>query len=154
MNSLVFESNTAPYGVNIASYAIKIVEVNSLSSLIVYQNVPSGVKLESTLKLELIDYDNQKVTDDSNSIKINSLTQGALVSGFNSAKFKSGMAEFDNLIFIQSPGAQHVYFKATSNAIDATKNYAQGLPSYTTIDVSFRFCMPGEAQLATGVCQA
>ena len=149
----MFDGNTAPYGVNIASYSIKIVEVGSLNTSVIYQDIPSGIKIGSSLKLVLLDFDNQTVPDNSNSIKINAITQGASVSGFNSAKINNGIAEFNNLIFIAAPGAKHIMYKATSNAIDVIKNQAQGVSTYTTIDVSFRFWMPGEAQISSSLCQ-
>ena len=153
MSNLMFDGNTAPYGVNIASYSIKIVEVGSLNTSVIYQDIPSGIKIGSSLKLVLLDFDNQTVSDNSNSIKINAITQGASVSGFNSAKINNGIAEFNNLIFIAAPGAKHIMYKATSNAIDVIKNQAQGVSTYTTIDVSFRFWMPGEAQISSSLCQ-
>ena len=153
INSLMFDKNIAPYGLNIASYSIKIVEANSLRELITYENVPSGIKIGSILKFTLMDYDNQTVPDSSNSIKINSITQEASVSGFNSAKVSNGVAEFDNLIFISAPGVKNIMFKVTSNAINVAKNLAQNLTTYTLIDISFRFWMPGEAQISSSLCQ-
>ena len=139
MTNLAFDSNIAPYGKNVASYPIKIVKASSSNTFIIYESVPSGIKIGSILQLILIDYDNQTVPDSSNLIKINHLTQGASVSGFNSAKVNNGLAKFENLVFISAPGANHIMFKAASNAIDITKNQAQNLSTYTSIDVSFRF---------------
>ena len=99
MTSLGFDSYIAPYGPNVASYAIKIVEADSLSTIVIYENIPSGIKMGSTLSFMLLDYDNQKFPDNSNSIKVNAQTQRASVSGFNSAKVDQGVAEFNNLIF-------------------------------------------------------
>ena len=101
----------------------------------------------------LLDYDNQTVSDNTSLIKINAITQGASTSGFNLAKVNNGVSEFDNLIFIYSPGAKHIMFRVTSNAIDASKNQAQNLSTFTSIEVSFRFWMPGEAQISSSVCQ-
>ena len=153
INNLIFDANSAPYGLNIASYPIKIVEANSLSESITYENVPSGIKIGSILKFALMDYDSQTVPDSSSSIMINSITQGASVLGFNSAKVNSGIAEFNNLIFISSPGAKHIILKVTSNAINLIKNQAQNFNMYTSIDASFRFWMPGEAQISNIRCQ-
>ena len=153
LNYIVFDKNIAPYGINIASYPIKIVEKISKSSQMVYEGVPSGIKFKYILTLTIIDFDDQTFPDSTSSIKINSITQGASVSGFNSAKVNNGVAEFDNLIFISAPGAKHIMFKVTSNAIDVAKNLAQNLTTYTLIDVSFRFWMPGEAQISSSLCQ-
>ena len=150
---MIFDANFAPYGLNIASYSIKIVEANSLRESITYENVPSGIKIGSILKFTLMDYDNQTVPDSSSSIKINSITQGASVSGFNSVKVNNGVAEFGNLIFISAPGVKHIMFKVTSNAIDVVKNQAQNFTTYSSIDVSFRYWMPGEAQISNNLCQ-
>ena len=99
MTNLGFDSNIAPYGPNVASYAIKIVEADSLSTIVIYENIPSGIKMGSTLSFMLLDCDNQTFPDNSNSIKVNAQTQRASVSGFNSAKVDQGVAEFNNLIF-------------------------------------------------------
>ena len=105
----------------------------------IYEGVPSGIKFENILTLSIIDFDDQTVPDSSSSIKINSISQGASVSGFNSAKVNNGVAEFGNLIFISAPGAKNIMFKVTSNAINVGKNQAQNFTTYTLIDVSFRY---------------
>ena len=86
-------------------------------------------------------------------IKVVAVSKGASTSGYNSAKASSGVATFNNLIFVSSPGSKHIQFKATSNAIDISKNTALGMSTQSTIDVSFRFCKPGEAQISSSVCQ-
>ena len=153
ITNLAFDANSAPYGFNIASYPVKIVEDSTQSTSIAYEDLPSGIKISSALKLLLLDYDNQTVSDNTSLIKINAITQGASTSGFNLAKVNNGVSEFDNLIFIYSPGAKHIMFRVTSNAIDASKNQAQNLSTFTSIEVSFRFWMPGEAQISSSVCQ-
>ena len=153
LTSCIFYGNSAPYGPIIASYPIKIVEKSSLKTSIIYDNMPSGIKMDSPLVFALQDYDGQTIPDSIYQVKINPVSLNASTAGYNSAKATSGVATFNNLIFVSSPGAQHVTFKATSNAIDVTKNTALNMSTFSSIDVSFRFWMPGEAQISRSLCQ-
>ena len=153
MINCLFNSNDAPYGPILASYPIKIVEQSSLNTSIVYNNVPSGIKMDSPLVFALQDYDGQTIPDSIYQIKINAVSLSASTTGYNSAKATSGVATFNNLIFVSSPGAQHITFKATSNAIDFSKNKALNISTFSTIDISFRFWMPGEAQISSSLWQ-
>ena len=153
ISNWTFDGNIAPYGPITASYPIKIVEINSLNTSMIYENVPSGIKMDSSLVFALKDFDNQTIPDSIYQIKVIAVSQGASTSGYNSAKASSGVATFNNLIFVSSPGSKHIQFKATSNAIDISKNTALGMSTQSTIDVSFRFCKPGEAQISSSVCQ-
>ena len=153
LTSCIFYGNSAPYGPIIASYPIKIVEQSTLATSIIYDNMPSGIKMDSPFVFALQDYDGQTIPDSIYQVKINAVSSNASTAGYNSAKATSGVATFNNLIFVSSPGAQHVTFKATSNAIDVTKNTALNMSTFSTIDVSFRFWMPGEAQISSSLCQ-
>ena len=121
LSNWIFNTNIASYGTNVASYAVKIVEINSFNSSIIFENEPSGIKINSVLKLALIDFDNQTLPDYSNTIKFNSFTSSSSVSGFNSAKDFNGTATFDNLIFVWSPGARDI-LKITSSSISSIKS--------------------------------
>ena len=149
----IFNGNNAPYGPILASYPVKIVEQSSLNTSIVYSNVPSGIKIDSSLVFALQDYDGQTIPDSIYQVKINPVSSNASTAGYNSAKAANGVATFNNLIFVSSPGAQHINFKATSNAIDIKKNTALNMSTFSTIDVSFRFWMPGEAQISSSIWQ-
>ena len=153
LTNCTFNGNSAPYGSIIASYPVKITEKISLNTSIIYDNVPSGIKMNSPLVFALQDYDGQTIHDSIYQVKINAVSSNASTAGYNSAKATSGVATFNNLIFVSSPGAQHVTFKATSNAIDVTKNTALNMSTFSSIDVSFRFWMPGEAQISSSLCQ-
>ena len=153
MINCLFNSNDAPYCPILASYPIKIVEQSSLNTSIVYSNVPSGIKMDSPLVFALQDYDGQTIPDSIYQIKINAVSLRASTTGYNSAKATSGVATFNNLIFVSSPGAQHITFKATSNAIDFSKNKALNISNFSTIDISFRFWMPGESQISSSLWQ-
>ena len=156
-NNIRFINNSAPYGSNIASYSVKIIESISKNSSIIFNEIPSGIKLDTILSLILQDYDNQTTPDSSYQIKISPLTKGAFVSGYDSARVIQGNAKFDSLAFTFYPGINHVQFKATSNAINTQNNNAMKTPSYTSIDVSFRFWGPGESQISNNswqICSA
>ena len=150
---IYYNNNIAPYGPNIASYSVKIVEQISNNSSMTFRNVPSGIKYDSIINLILQDYDNQTIPDSSYQIKISPITNGASVLGYDSARAIQGNAVFNNLVFILSPGNKNVQFKATSNAINYQINNAIGISSYSSIDVSFRFWMPGESQISKTLCQ-
>lgn len=150
LNDNVFTNNSASYGPNIASYAVKIFEKDKLGESIVMKDVGSGILWNETLKLVLADYDNQTmVLDDSSQIKISALDANSKVSGTDSVKVSKGIAEFSNLIFISKVGSKNVKYQATSKGIDNTKiqrAFGNAI-SENKIDVSFRYCKPGEIEL-------
>jgi hypothetical protein len=70
------------------------------------------------------------------------------VEGFNSEVLYSGVATFENMEFVSSPGSKNVVFQASSKAINTDKiNAIFGSQLSTNqIRVNFRYCMPGEYQ--------
>ena len=148
-----YSNNSANYGANIASYPVKIVEVSSLNTSIIFTDIPSGIKMSSILQLALQDLDGQTIPEDLYQIKISSANANASVSGYDSSRTIQGIATFTNLVLISKPGATHVAFKATSNAISSSINQQLGMPTVSPIDVSFRYCQPGEAQVSDSVWQ-
>ena len=153
MISNTYSNNSAVYGLNIASYPVKIVESSSFNTSIVIDNVSSGVALSSNLVFAIQDFENQTIPDSSYSIKVLPVTQNSSISGYDSARTVSGLATFTNLIFIYEPGAKHIQFKATSSSIDTAKNEALNVSTFNQIDVSFRFWKPGEMQISKTQCQ-
>lgn len=101
MTDCIFENNTAPYGKNIASYAVKIVSSNTTNNHVSITGAASDLLYEEHLIFDLIDFDNQKIPNNQNIVKITSLTSNATIKGTDYAKLINGTASFDNLIFVK-----------------------------------------------------
>lgn len=143
MSNLNLENNTAKYGNDIASYPVKIRVQNSNSDAIELNNIGSGIVLDETLVLELLDHDNQvMVLDNENQISIFAyLNTNTSVGGTNTVLLDNGVSSFDNLIFISKPGDSDVKYYATSKAIDSAKIlkvFGQSI-SDNIISTSFRY---------------
>lgn len=153
--NIVYINNSAIYGSDIASYPVKIILQGSSLNDINLTDVGSGIKFQRNLTLSLVDYDNQEISNDNTSqIKLNGITNGSKILGFDSAKVDKGVGVFNNLIFIHSPGKTDVEFQANSKIIDSTlinKVFGHQF-SNNTIYVSFRWCKPGEVQIGKDIC--
>ena len=122
MLSNIFDSNTAQYGKDIASYPIRIGFSNSLSTSIYLTNVGSGIQYNESLVLALYDYDNQVYNLDSFSqISIKSIGSDTGVSGINNVKVENGVSDFQDIAFSASPGSINIPFSVSSKAIDTSK---------------------------------
>ena len=96
----------------------------------------------------MYDYDDQiLVIENINQIIISAIdTQTSSVSGFNAQKLNQGIAEFDNIAFVATPGSTSILYQASSKAIDDDKIqqvFGQSI-SDNTININFRYCQPGE----------
>ena len=148
LNNNTFTNNQALYGPNIASYPVKIVMRNDDIDYMSLTNVGSGIKYKNEIKLTLLDYDNQEmVLNSQDIININPLNSSqSSIQGTNYGQLENGVTIFDDLTFISIPGTENVKFVATSSAIDTDKiqNVFGSQISDNQIDVSFRWCKPGE----------
>ena len=83
---VVFNNNSAMYGPNIASYAVKITYAEDSIKQLKITNLGSGIVLESNLNLALRDYDDQiMILDNINQILLSSKNVTiSQVGGFNS----------------------------------------------------------------------
>ena len=153
----LYQNNSALYGVNIASYPVKIKLVNSTQDEVHLNNVGSGITYPQTLNLGLYDYDDQiMVLDSTEQISILSVDQQTSdASGVNVGLLNQGSTSFGSIAFISSPGSVNVEFRATSKAIDDDKihNVFTNSVSNNTINVNFRFCRPGEIVTNNTQCQ-
>ena len=137
--------NTAQYGPNIASYPVRVVNSAAINEPITFANVASGITYQETIRMLLVDYDDQTINlVNDNQIKIVPVTSGAKLQGVDYSVLTNGQAEFDNLQFVYGPGEANVKYLATSNLIDSSKVSYLTLPTDNSIDVSFRYCQPGE----------
>ena len=147
-----FENNTyignsAAYGPNIASYAIKVIQQNSTSDSVILDNVGSGIQYDGSMVLQLVDHDNQvMILDSSSQISIQAKSSNQSVTGTTTKKIVKGIATFDELIFESYPGDTNIEFKITSSALKQNVLELQyGVNfSQAPITVNFRYCQPGE----------
>ena len=143
LSSNFFEDNSALYGPNLASYPVKIKQVNSTQDEVYLNNVGSGITYSQILNLGLYDYDDQiMILDSSDQISISPVDlQSSDISGVKLGLLNQGSTSFDSVAFISSPGSVNVQFKTTSKAIDDDKiqNVFQNTISNNTIFVNFRF---------------
>ena len=140
-----FDNNTATYGPDIGSYAVRVAQEDAIDDHIMLIDVASGLRYDAIVRLLLVDYDNQVMNlENTSQIKILPVTQDAKLKGVDSSALIMGVAEFDGLQFEYYPGATNVEYFATSDLIDQTKVGYLDLPTNNTITVSFRYCKPGE----------
>lgn len=82
----------------------------------------SGLYYDGAINITLIDYDMQTMNLESQSVaKIYPVLSTSKVSGTDFAKINEGTAYFDDLIFINQPGATNVMFLLGSVTLDETK---------------------------------
>ena len=156
ISSNIFVDNQAQYGSDIASYPVKIVNNGSRTDSMSISNIGSGIQYDDTITLALLDYDNQTmVLNDQDSITINpSDFSQSSIFGTNYGLLTDGVTSFSGLTFTNQPGAMNVPFVASSKAIDTDKinNVFGSQISDNIIDISFRWCQPGEIDDQNGTC--
>lgn len=119
ITNVTYINNTAQYGPNIASYPIKVKVYNAASDDIIFNNFGSGIRITEPISLALVDhFDNIMVLDNASQISIIS-SASHLITGTNVRRVTSGVATFDDLVFISSPGASGVEFPISSKSIDS-----------------------------------
>ena len=153
LQNITFNYNNAQYGPNIASYPVRIVNSVNMNNLIVLSNVASGLVYQETIRMLLVDYDSQTMNLISDSqIKILPVTSGASLQGVDYSVLTNGEAEFANLQFVYSPGQNNIEYLATCDLIDSNKISYLDLPTNNSIDISFRYCQPGEIVIRNQTC--
>ena len=152
---MLFSNNSATYGPDLASYAVKIRIQGSDTETIVLDNIGSGIANEEPFTLELLDFDNQvMVMNNENQITISAMNRSqASVSGANSRQLDSGVATFDSFIAVGDPGSKGVKFQAGSKSINNAKvAQVHGTAFDNLIDINFRMCKPGEYTSSSKEC--
>ena len=140
MPNITFNNNDASYGPDIGSYPVRIVNSDMIDDPIILTNVASGMTYNETVKLLLVDFDDQIMNLVNNSqIKISPVTSGASLLGVDYSILVNGEATFDALQFVYAPGQENIQFMATSDLIDSDKVSYLSLPTNDSIDVSFRY---------------
>ena len=148
MTDIVFDNNQAEYGEDIASYAVRIVQVGKMNQNIELSGVASGISLsnsptssnQSSLHLVLVDIDDQiMVLVDSSNIKISAIDNSSEVIGTSEVRANDGLAVFDDIGFLYRPGSENISFVVNSTEIDQNKVQHLVLPTNDSIHVSFRY---------------
>jgi hypothetical protein len=155
----VYSNNSALYGQDVASYAVRIVNEVDGSNIINLDDVGSGIQYTKGIELSLVDYDDQKmVLDNDSTIKITPSSANSSISGIDYAKVTAGVANFDELIFESRAGTSGKIYTLNSAAIDrdivqvvTTDQEYQEIYS-SSLNVSFRYCQPGEQEFSSGLC--
>ena len=153
--NMIYTNNSARYGLNFASYAVKIRIQGSDTSTMVFNNFGSGIVSEEAFTLELRDFDNQvMVLNNENKITISAMNRSqASVSRINSKQLNDGSATFDSFIAITAPGSKGVKFQASSKAINSNKvAQVHGIAFENVISINFRMCKPGEYHSSDEEC--
>ncbi|CAI2365451.1 unnamed protein product [Moneuplotes crassus] len=157
----IFVNNSAAYGPNLASYPYRIGLVGSEnSSGVVIRNIGSSMPLDENLELGLFDYDNQIMNLDSSTqflITSSNIDKGT-IRGTNLEIINKGIAIFDDLRLISTPGSSFVKYKVSSRTFETQKllEVYNKSSTDTEILVDFRYCKPGEWQVGDKceVCDA
>ena len=145
-NSLIFSNNTAQYGPNIASYAIKIKIGDTNLNTLTVNNAISG-KVSQTFIFNILDFDDQVMNLDSASkITIKSITSESQVRGRNIILSNAGVVIMSEVIFISAPGSQNIIFSVNPSSINLEIAKAVYGANYTfpKLISNFRYCRPGE----------
>jgi hypothetical protein len=147
LTNVTNQNNSAPYGPNLASYAVKIKMVGSNEMVI--DDIGSNIKYEKEVKLALLDYDDQvMVLNNANQITLNPVdTAISSIGGVNSVLLRDGIATFNNLIAVAKYGSQAVQYQASSKGIDnnKVKQVHKDWVCNNIITFNFRNCKPGES---------
>jgi hypothetical protein len=153
-----FTNNSAAYGPDLASFGVALSSVIQGKEGRLMQEsdqsgeVASGQRIPRPYRVELFDhYGNLVKTDNSSTAEVKtpddkttSITGKVKVTALN------GVYEFSEVVFTAIPGSQ-VRFEITSDAIKSQESN-----SSLAVPITFRECIPGEAQIGNScdVCTA
>lgn len=142
--NLTFTGCIAPYGREIASYPVEAKILANPSRTLIDQ--VSGQDTESTIEIELIDFEGRRAEEDSSSVIsiLNPTSQKV-----KSIKVTKGVADFSTTIFLGKTGSQNNNFSIIVDSIKPKELQTWLLPAeYSTLEdsltVSFRECKAGE----------
>ena len=148
----VFENNSASFRPNMANYAVKLMmmtENGTLVNLTKIDGLPSGLKIESSFKIAIVNNEEQIMTNDNkNAVKILPIDSRTDVKGQSTVVATDGIATFSSTIFVGAPGKNNVRYTIKSYAINynALKYVDPEYSKEQILTVSFRYCRPGEYQ--------
>ncbi|CAI2365113.1 unnamed protein product [Moneuplotes crassus] len=160
---LIHESNSAPYGPDIGSYAADFIFKATNTSVLHMDQVGSGIYLDHNIEIQIIDHEYQVMNQiNENVLRIsphwgNYFNQHAPdnlgVLGIDTAKIVNGAANFSNIALVAPPGQTNITFHLFYSEFDYTKIIVLNEVSedeisehFPHIVANFRFCQPGEMQ--------
>ena len=149
LQNIIFKNNSAEYGLDIASYPVKIVMSNSSTSQMIINDMASGIVYDKIINLAIMDYDEQiMVLNNINQVQISPVNKSIVtMKGVSTSLLKRGISTFSNIIADSKPGNVNILFQASSKAIDLSKvKNVYFKVSNNLITTNFRFCKPGEIQ--------
>jgi hypothetical protein len=149
MTEVIFENNTAVYGYNIASYAVSIKPTETEDDVLKLKSIVSGQPYDQSLVLGLVDYDNQITNqDDLSRITVAPLNSTASVRSIVSRVVKSGVGDFQGIVFAAIPGISGYHYSVDSPFINRDNYFKAYKKNYETeyIIIDFRDCNIGEYQ--------
>ncbi|CAI2367266.1 unnamed protein product [Moneuplotes crassus] len=158
LSNVSFDSNIAPYGADIGSYALDIIFEKTNSTFMSIDNVGSGIPLAQNITVKVIDHEGQVMNQLNDGVIIMSYanTPGQTSSskgilGIDRAAILNGTAVFTDIALLAPPGSQKVRFHVESNNVKNKKAIynisSENIYEYTSsLVVNFRYCIPGEMQ--------
>ena len=155
LQNIIFKNNSAEYGLDIASYPVKIVMSNSSTSQMIINDMASGIVYDKIINLAIMDYDEQiMVLNNINQVQISPVNKSIVtMKGVSTALLKRGISTFSNIIADTKPGNVNILFQASSKATDLSKvKNVYFKVSNNLITTNFRFCKPGEIQQKDNTC--
>lgn len=148
MINVTFANNSAPYGNNIASYAVKAILTDGEIENFEIDNAASGQEYEEEIRFALVDYDNQTIDSQTSGLMtINAVSENASALGLSSTSIVNGISTFKNVIFQAKPGSTNVEFTVRTFSIDSSliSRVFNTSTLQESFFVNFRLCKPGEA---------
>ena len=146
LSSLIFSNNSAQYGPNIASYAIKIKIGETNQNTLTINNAISG-KSSQIFIFNILDFDDQVIKLDSTSkITIKSNSSESQVIGKSSVVSNAGIVIMSEVILVSAPGSHNIIFSVNPSSIslDIAKTIYGNNYTFPSIISNFRYCRPGE----------
>ena len=155
LQNIIFKNNSAEYGLDIASYPVKIIMSNSSTSQMIINDMASGIVYNKIINLAIMDYDEQiMILNNINQVQISPVNRSIVtMKGVSTALLKRGISTFSNIIADTKPGSANILFQASSKAIDLSKiKDVYFEVNNNIITTNFRFCKPGEIQQSDNTC--
>jgi hypothetical protein len=143
----VYKHNSAVYGPDFASFAVKVAEQASATSkasseTVTYYGIASGQRMPKPIVAVLLDHYGQVVASDNSSIgqlQATDTTKTTILGDFR-VTAEQGMYNFTNLYVSSSPGTD-VRVKVDSSVLDTEEPYS--------VLLSMRQCIAGEVLVGT-----
>ncbi|CAG9318584.1 unnamed protein product [Blepharisma stoltei] len=156
-----YTNNAAEYGGDIASYPVKLMQVNEMGALEDYNSrrlndfvsdinltdIASGQSIKNKLVVALVDNMNKVIaTDDSSEAELKAVNSTTQISGKIKVNAVKGIFNFSEFVISEDPGSD-IQIMVTSSAIDTSKIKKSGETVFSkslVFNVNMRNCKIGE----------